>query len=139
MKSCALIFLTILVVCGCVGNRFPDAYSGFEPASREQAYWREVGGGKELIGELHLHSEGFSITYQSFEVYKDYWGTYTMGREQDGIRLFVRGGNRLPAFEEETGRITWDGEGEMSVDGIALDSRRPEKTRFRFERFDPRH
>jgi hypothetical protein len=61
-----------------------------------------------------------------------------MGRDQEGIRFIVKGGNRLPAFQEVTGRITMDGEGEMSVDGIALDSRRPEKTRFRFERFDPK-
>lgn len=53
------------------------------------------------IGELELSRGGFSVTWQPFESYKDYWGSYTFERDegetaQGTLTLKTTGGNYLP-------------------------------------------
>lgn len=137
MKPSIFILVALLMVGGCSKNRIPDPYAGFEHASAEQGYWKEVTSDKETIGELHFHSKGFSLTYNPFESYKDYWGDYTINEKRGEIRLNVETGNRLPGFSKATGSFQRVGGDEIEISGIGLDSRRSTKERFRFERFHP--
>ncbi|MGC6466437.1 MAG: hypothetical protein ACON38_16960 [Akkermansiaceae bacterium] len=125
------------VFVSCSPNTFPDPYAGFEHVSSEQGYWKELTSGEEQIRELHLHSKGFSVTFQPFETYKDYWGPYALGDDRRSIKLDVDGGNDLPAFEEGSGRFVEKGNQEIRIDGIVLDKRRPFQKSFRFQRFEP--
>lgn len=135
MKNPIFMLVALIAVGGCSHQLFLDPYSGFEHTTAEQGHWKEVTSDKEAIGELHFHSKGFSITYSPFESYKDYWGIYTVNEQQDEIRLNVDGGNRLPEFSKASGRFQKVGGNEIRISGIGLDSRRPAKDYFRFERF----
>ena len=49
------------------------------------------------VQELHFDaSGGFSVTWIPFEVYKDYWGTYTYDLATGALSLTVEGGNYVP-------------------------------------------
>lgn len=52
---------------------------------------------EQPIEELVFHADGsFSVTWTPFEVYRDYWGTYTYDLETGSIDLEVTGGNHVP-------------------------------------------
>ncbi|MFN7179611.1 hypothetical protein [Hyphomonas sp.] len=52
--------------------------------------------GAEPVRELIFHPDGtFSLTWTPFEIYKDYWGTYTF--EDGRLQLSPEGGNHMPA------------------------------------------
>jgi hypothetical protein len=70
-------------------------------------FWTEVeqlpcGGGAAvvpdpIIGELVFQNTGeFSVTWQPFEVYYDYWGTFTYDEGTSALVLTVEGGNYVP-------------------------------------------
>jgi hypothetical protein len=64
------------------------------------------------IGELEFTAGGgFSVTFQPFESYKDYWGGYLLHQETGALTLTVTGGNlRLPGLDlEGKARIADDG------------------------------
>lgn len=65
-----------------------------------------------VIGELVFQNTGeFSVTWTPFEVYYDYWGTYTYDEATGALVLTVDGGNYVP---EDI-----DGEGTATVvDGV---------------------
>ncbi len=67
---------------------------------------------EETIGELHLGADlRFGVTWQPFEVYVDYWGSYTLDAETGSIELTVDGGNYLPDGVDGSGSFTLvDGE-----------------------------
>ncbi len=49
------------------------------------------------IRELLFHADGrFSVTWIPFEVYRDYWGTYTQDPRAGRLSLVVEGGNYVP-------------------------------------------
>ena len=77
-------------------------------------YWREVqqiscdtGEAFEpdpRIEELVLRDTGdFSVTWQPFETYVDYWGTWTHDPETASIGLEIEGGNWVPTDFEGAG------------------------------------
>lgn len=134
MTRIGILLAVIALLFGCTENRFPDPYAGFEYIGHEQGYWKEVTTDDEKIGELHMHSKGISITYIPFETYKDYWGEYALTKGGDRIHIEIAGGNELPGFEEASGTLK-NRSDEIRITGIRLDSRRPEKMDFRFERF----
>lgn len=70
-------------------------------------YWREkaetscLGGGDQKpvvpIAEMFFGANGrFSVTWRPFEVYVDYWGTYTFDLDTHRIRFVVDRGNYVP-------------------------------------------
>jgi hypothetical protein len=65
-----------------------------------------------VIGELVFQNTGeFSVTWTPFEIYYDYWGTYTYDEATGALVLTVDGGNYVP---EDI-----DGEGTATVvDGV---------------------
>ena len=62
--------------------------------------WRQGGENcpaSSAIQELVFTGGGdFSVTWTPFEVYKDYWGTYTYDLETGAIHLDVESGNQIP-------------------------------------------
>jgi hypothetical protein len=136
MKPAAITLLTCALLCGCSSDRLPKPYAGYTHSSAEHGYWREATDNKPRIGELHLHANGISVTYEPFETYKDYWGVYVLNANQENISLNVDGGNKLPTFSKASGKFSLSGDS-LEIRGVSLDSRRPELKIFRFSRFHP--
>ena len=136
MKPAVITLLACVLLCGCDSNRLPDPYAGYTHSSAEHGYWREATDNKPRIGELHLHTKGVSVTYEPFETYKDYWGTYVLNANQGKISLEVDGGNKLPTFGKASGEFSLSGDS-LEIRGVSLDSRRPDVRVFRFIRFHP--
>nr|WP_321509376.1 hypothetical protein [uncultured Hyphomonas sp.] len=69
------------------------------------------------IQELVFTGGGdFSVTWTPFEVYKDYWGTYTYDPETGAIHLDVEGGNQIPED------IVPDGTVVLSEDALSFET-----------------
>lgn len=63
--------------------------------------------GAEPVRELIFHPDGtFSLTWTPFEIYKDYWGTYTF--EAGVLTLTPDGGNHIPGDASLSGRVEVD-------------------------------
>lgn len=60
-------------------------------------YWRQNGEGcdsRSVIQELMFNADGtFSVTWEPFEFYKDYWGKFTYNDETGQLDLDVEAGN----------------------------------------------
>ncbi|MEZ5937643.1 MAG: hypothetical protein R3C52_05435 [Hyphomonadaceae bacterium] len=68
------------------------------------------------IRELRFTEDGqFSVTWEPFEAYKDYWGTWSYDHGSGHLSLKVEGGNYTPRDIRTTGTVTLDG------DALALD------------------
>lgn len=77
------------------------------------------------VGELEFGAENrFSVTFQPFESYKDYWGTYSFDSATGRLVMTVEGGNFVPRTLdlEGTARIE---NGRLILDGMYLGSREP--------------
>lgn len=63
-------------------------------------YWRQTPHGcapDSAIGELVFSADGtFSVTWQPFEAYRDYWGTWDHDPASGWLELTVEGGNNTP-------------------------------------------
>jgi hypothetical protein len=92
----------------------------YDPALRPlRGRWTEVGqiacdGGESIpdfpIQEVIFDAGGtFSVTWSPFEVYEDYWGTYTFDLATGALSMTIDGGNYIPP--------DFDGEGRFSVEG----------------------
>jgi hypothetical protein len=69
---------------------------------------------ERAIGELRFEADGgFSVTWQPFEVYKDYWGTYAYGISQGTLDLVIAGGNYIPDDLAASGSILLDEQGNL--------------------------
>lgn len=68
---------------------------------------KEVRGcNSERVGEIEFtYSGSFSVTFQPFERYKDYWGRYRRDGKTGDIVMTATGGNRLPPQMEMRGRL----------------------------------
>ncbi len=63
--------------------------------------------GAEPVRELIFHPDGtFALTWTPFEVYKDYWGTYTF--EEGLLTLMPDGGNHIPSDASFSGKVELD-------------------------------
>jgi hypothetical protein len=77
------------------------------------------------IMELLFDADGsFSVTWMPFEVYVDYWGTYTYDRSTGTVLLHVEGGNYVPPdVQVGPGKFSVAG-GSLHLEGIWLGSSR---------------
>ena len=51
----------------------------------------------EVIRELIFAADGsFSVTWYPFEIYRDYWGTYSYDKASADLTLAIAGGNYIP-------------------------------------------
>jgi hypothetical protein len=71
--------------------------------------------GVETVGELEFSpGNGFSVTFQPFETYRDYWGSYAFDPASGAISFKVEGGNFTPSGLDLEGRA------ERSEAGLTL-------------------
>jgi hypothetical protein len=85
--------------------------------------WRQDGEGcpaDSAIQELVFTGGGeFTVTWTPFEVYKDYWGTYTYDAATGAIAFEVKGGNQTPddLALEGTASVS---DGVLTFDGVSF-------------------
>jgi len=64
---------------------------------------------EKRIMELHFRANGtFSVTWTPFEVYKDYWGTYTYDLEKGSLELVATDGNYIPDDMDGSGSFSFE-------------------------------
>jgi hypothetical protein len=94
-------------------------------------YWREIAqlsceNGSEvipdaLIGELLFQANGtFSVTWAPFEVYRDYWGTYTFDHQTSILELVIESGNHIPENVDLNGQLQVDENGRLLLENMWL-------------------
>ncbi|MBN2503308.1 MAG: hypothetical protein JXB38_21200 [Anaerolineales bacterium] len=75
----------------------------------------------EKIGELEFRADGrFYVTWQPFELYRDYWGTYTFDLAAGTLALNVEGGNHVPEETDLEGRFSIDADGKLVLEDMWL-------------------
>jgi hypothetical protein len=75
------------------------------------------------IRELRFGADGsFSVTWEPFEIYKDFWGTYAYDMGQGTLDLVVTGGNYIPDDIDGSGSLLFDGEGHFVLRDLWLGS-----------------
>jgi hypothetical protein len=78
---------------------------------------------ERAVGELRFKADGgFSVTWEPFEVYKDYWGTYAYEMDQGTLSLSVTGGNYVPDDVDGGGSLVVDEEGRLILRDLWLGS-----------------
>jgi len=76
---------------------------------------------EQPIDELVFGADGtFSVTWFPFEVYKDYWGTYTFDLTRGTLELVVTGGNYIPPDVDGRGQLAWDASGRLVLTELWL-------------------
>lgn len=71
------------------------------------------------IGELVFTAAGeFSLTWQPFEAYRDYWGAYRHDRQSGALSLDITGGNRMPTHRQAAGQARLNAEGALVITGL---------------------
>jgi hypothetical protein len=94
-------------------------------------YWREetqlaCDTGAEVvpalpIGSLVFRADGtFSVTWMPFELYVDYWGTYTFDLARGTLDLVVEQGNSVPADADLSGTFAIDDAGRLVLTDLWL-------------------
>jgi hypothetical protein len=77
----------------------------------------------ESIEEFIFNADGtFSVTWFPFEVYKDYWGTYTFDPATGALDLVIESGNYIPTGFDGTGTYSLDPSGRLILSDIWLGS-----------------
>lgn len=78
--------------------------------------------GMDKVGEIEFRADGsFAVTYQPFESYRDYWGSFTYDPATGALAMTVTGGNFTPGNLDLTGTATLDGNA-LTLSGFALGS-----------------
>ncbi len=73
----------------------------------------------DTIEELIFGADGtFSVTWFPFEVYKDYWGTYTFDPATGSLELTITNGNHIPPDFDGSGTYTLDAAGRLILTDI---------------------
>lgn len=90
------------------------------------------------VGELEFYpSGGFSVTYQPFESYRDYWGTTTFDPAAGRLSLTIEDGNAVPDAPLLSGSAVRD-DTRLTLNGFYLGDRgrnqAPTPCRYVFEK-----
>jgi hypothetical protein len=73
------------------------------------------------IREFELKADGrFAVTWQPFETYRDYWGTWRHDAATGAFDLVVDKGNRVPPDLDLSGRARITADGALELTGLAL-------------------
>ncbi len=76
---------------------------------------------EEGINEIIFTPAGkFSVTWHPFEVYRDYWGTYTYDHDTGRLEMTIDGGNYIPSDFDGDGTITVEADGTVLLEAIWL-------------------
>lgn len=77
----------------------------------------------ETIGELMFMANGeFALTWWPFEVYVDYWGTYTYDLQTGAFAIAITGGNYIPSDVDGQGTFLFDTNGDLLLHDLYLGS-----------------
>lgn len=81
---------------------------------------KQPGPPEQSIGELAFRPDmTFGVTWQPFELYVDYWGTYAFDLASGAITLTVEGGNYTPPDVDGVGTFSVQG-GKLTLDDVWL-------------------
>jgi len=73
------------------------------------------------IGEVVFAANGdFSLTWQPFEAYRDFWGNYQYDAKTQKLSWSALGGNRLPTERIMQGTARIDADGTLRIEGLNL-------------------
>ena len=76
---------------------------------------------EEPIREFQFKADGkFYVTWMPFEVYHDYWGTYTYDLNEGKLELVMEDGNYLPEDFSGNGQFSITDEGGLVLENIWL-------------------
>ena len=64
----------------------------------------------------------FSVTWNPFETYTDYWGTYSFELDTGSIDFTITGGNRMPVDFYGAASLSFDGENRVTLKDACLGS-----------------
>jgi hypothetical protein len=75
------------------------------------------------INELRFRADGtIHVTWFPFELYVDYWGSYSYDLDDGSLELTVTGGNYVPDDLDGAGRFSIDEDGRLVLDEMWLGS-----------------
>ena len=76
---------------------------------------------EEGINEIIFTPAGeFSVTWHPFEVYRDYWGTYTYEHDTGKLEMTIDGGNYIPSDFDGDGTVMVEADGTVLLENIWL-------------------
>ncbi|MCW3837572.1 hypothetical protein ACFQ1E_16120 [Sphingomonas canadensis] len=76
------------------------------------------------VGELEFRDDGgFSVTFEPFETYRDYWGRFTFDPASGTVEMTTSGGNFVPPDLKLKGKATLDAGGRLVLSGVHLGTR----------------
>jgi len=79
---------------------------------------------EQIIQELEFRARGwFSVTWTPFEVYRDYWGSYTTAKDKGDLSLHIEGGNFVPEDFRGSGHYKLKDNKTLELTGIYLGHR----------------
>ncbi|HEY0411608.1 MAG TPA: hypothetical protein VGD66_00525 [Allosphingosinicella sp.] len=77
--------------------------------------------GLDPIGELEFTADGhFAVTWQPFETYQDYWGTYRLDPGTGALSMTVDGGNNKPGGLDLEGKVDITPDGALVLEDMYL-------------------
>jgi len=103
--------------------RVVGATEGPLAGSRTQRTVACDGGGEPTkpVGELKFTATGaFDVTWEPFESYRDYWGTYAYDPATRRLVLTVTGGNHVPEGLDLDGEARLRDDGSLALSGMWL-------------------
>lgn len=75
----------------------------------------------DSVKELAFDADGsFSVTYQPFESYRDYWGKHRFDYKTNTLELSVTGGNATPGWSKRSGKARLENEKRLVLEDIYL-------------------
>jgi hypothetical protein len=80
-------------------------------------------GNAERVGEIAFSLDRFAVTFQPFESYKDYWGSYRYDPESGALVMNVDGGNGVPGILDLEGVARFNPAGQLVLEGFYLGDR----------------
>jgi hypothetical protein len=73
------------------------------------------------IGEIEFTENGqFSVTFQPFETYRDYWGTYRFDPATGAVAMKLEGGNYRPDGLDLEGTAAFAADGALVLEDLYL-------------------
>ena len=82
------------------------------------------------INEMEFRANGwFSVTWQPFETYRDYWGSYTADKSNGALTLTIETGNYVPGNFKGTGKFKLKDDKTLEMNGIFLGEQRSTTSR----------
>jgi hypothetical protein len=79
----------------------------------------------QLIRELIFRADGtFSVTWQPFEIYTDYFGKYVYDMQNGSLELTIENGNYIPSDVDTSGSFYIHGDNRLILKDLWLGSSR---------------